>query len=161
MDELHKERIGQLFLEMYDQLKAYARSNLENESLAEEAVQEAFYIACQKPEALFDSPNPQGWLVITLKNTIRNLKSNRAAAKRIVETYLLDQAKELAIHEDSISLRIQYEDVADTEEFKLLCEMAIQGRSHAEMAQARGISISACKKRVQRAKEFLKKKVEI
>lgn len=161
MDELHKERIGQLFLEMYDQLKAYARSSLENESLAEEAVQETFYIACQKPEALFDSPNPHGWLVITLKNTIRNMKSNHATAKRIVETYLLDQAKELAIHEDSISLRIQYEDVADTEEFKLLCEMAIQGRSHAEMAQARGISISACKKRVQRAKEFLKKKVEI
>lgn len=161
MDELYRERIGQLYVEMYEKFKIYARSSLENESLAEEAVQETFHIACQKPEALCDSPNPHGWLFITLKNTIRNIKSNRATAKRVVETYLLDQAKELAIHEDSISLKIQYEDVADTEEFKLLCEMAIQGRSHAEMAHDRGISIDACKKRVQRAKEYLKKKLQL
>lgn len=158
---MYRERIEQLYIEMYDKLIAYARSSLDVESLAEEAVQETFRIACQKPDALFDCPNPQGWLVITLKNTIRNIKSNRATAKRIVELYLLDQAKEFAIHEDAISLRIQYDDIAHTEEFKLLYEMTIEGQSHAEMAQARGISISACKKRVQRAKELLKKKLEI
>ena len=158
---MHREYIGQLYLEMYEKLKIYARTSLENESLAEEAVHEAFRIACQKPEALYDCPNPQGWLVITLKNTIRNIKSNRATAKRIVEIHLMDQAKEFAIHEDAISLKIQYEDIAHTEEFKLLYEMAIEGRSHAEMAHARGISINACKKRVQRAKEFLKNKLEI
>ena len=158
---MYRDYIGQLYLEMHEKLKIYARNSLESESLAEEAVQETFRIACQKPEALCDCPNPHGWLVITLKNTIRNIKSNHATAKRIVELYLLDQAKEFAIHEDEISLKIQYEDIAHTEEFNLLYEMAIEGRSHAEMAQARGISISACKKRVQRAKEFLKKKLEI
>lgn len=158
---MYRERIGELYLEMYDKLKIYARNSLENESLAEEAVQETFRIACQKPEALCDCPNPHGWLVITLKNTIRNIRSNRATAKRIVEIYLLDQAKDFAVYEDAISLKIQYEDVADTEEFKLLCELAIEGRSHAEMAKDRGISVNACKKRVQRAKESLKKKLKI
>ena len=161
MDAVYRERIGQLYIEMYDKLKIYACSSLESQSLAEESVQETFRIACQKPEDLCNCPNPHGWLVITLKNTIRNMKSSRATAKRIVEVYLLDQAKEFAVYEDTISLKINYEDVADTEEFKLLCELAIEGRSHAEMAQARGISVSACKKRVQRAKEFLKKKIKI
>jgi len=34
------------------------------------------------------------------------------------------------------------------------------GRSHLEMANARGITVSACKKRVQRAKEKLKNKIK-
>ena len=38
-------------------------------------------------------------------------------------------------------------------------EMAIDGRSHLEMATARGITVAACKKRVQRAKETLQKKL--
>lgn len=161
MNDIYRERISELYLELYDRLMIFARNSLESESLAEEAVQEAFRIACQKPEALFNSPNPQGWLVLTLKNTIRNIRCNRATAKRIVGAYLLEQVESVAVHEDTISLKMQYQDLADSEEFKLLYEMAIEGRSHREMAQARGITVSACKKRVQRAKELLKKKMTI
>ena len=57
-------------------------------------------------------------------------------------------------------MRLMYENVSHTEEFKLIKEMAIDGRSHLEMANARGITISACKKRVQRAKEMLQKKMK-
>lgn len=152
--------IEDLYLEMFDKLMSYARSNLENEALAEEAVQETFQIACQKPEKLCASPNPQGWLVLALKNTIRNMKRGRAMAKQIVERYLLAHAKEFSFSDDRIDLHILYENVADMEEFKLLSEMAIEGRSHEEMAKARGISINACKKRVQRAKEVLQKKIK-
>lgn len=161
MDTRQHKYIEQLYLEMYDRLMVYARSSLENEALAEEAVQETFRIACQKPESLCDSPNPQGWLVITLRNTVRNIRHNRATAKRVVEYYLIAQSKEFAISEDRISLNILYENVADTEEFRLLSEMAIQGRSHEEMAASRGITVSACKKRVQRAKETLQRKIKI
>jgi RNA polymerase sigma-70 factor (ECF subfamily) len=161
MNDIYRERISELYLELYNRLMIFARNSLESESLAEEAVQEAFRIVCQKPEALFNSPNPQGWLVLTLKNTIRNIRRNRATAKRIVGAYLLEQVESVAVHEDTISLKMQYQDLADSEEFKLLYEMAIEGRSHTEMAQARGITVSACKKRVQRAKELLKKKMTI
>lgn len=160
MDAKQSNRIEQLYLELYDMLMVYARSNLENEALAEEAVQETFRIACQKPESLCHSPNPQGWLVITLRNTVRNMRHNRATAKRVVEYYLIAQSKEFAVSEDRISLNILYENVADSEEFKLLSEMAIQGRSHEEMAESRGITVSACKKRVQRAKETLQRKIK-
>ena len=160
MNTEQKARIAELYLEMFHKLMAYARSSLENEALVEEAVQETFRIACQKKEKLFESPNPQGWLVLTLKNTIRNMKSNQATAKRIIERYLVTQIKELSVLEDGINLRVLYENVADTEEFKLLAEMAIEGKSHEEMAKARGISVNACKKRVQRAKEKLQQKIE-
>lgn len=161
MNAEQKRIIGELYQEMFDKLMVYARVNLDSESLAEEAVQDTFRIACQKPEDVCNSRNPQGWLVNTLKNTIRNMKSSRATAKRIVETYMMTQLREFSITEDRINLNVLYENVADTEEFRLLGEMAIEGRSHEEIARSRGITISACKKRVQRAKETLQRKIKI
>ena len=160
MNEEQKHMIENLYLEMFEKMKIYARCSLENEALAEEAVQETFRIACQKPEQLCQSVNTQGWLVQTLKYTISNIQRSRATAQRIVEKYLTTQLGDLAFLEDSLDLRVLYENVADTEEFKLLAEMAIEGRSHLEMAESRGISVSACKKRVQRAKETLRRRID-
>ena len=50
MDARQSEYIGQLYLEMFDKMMTYARSSLQSESLAEEAVQETFRIACEKLE---------------------------------------------------------------------------------------------------------------
>lgn len=161
MDAVQFQCIEALYLEMFEKLMAYARSSLASESLAEEAVQETFRIACQKPEQLCESANPRGWLVVTLKNTIMSIKSSRERTKRLVEKYLTSQTAEITFVEDKVGLRLLYEDVVDTEEFRLLSEMVIEGKSHEEMAKARGISVDACKKRVQRAKEVLQKKIII
>ena len=154
-------KIEALYLELYEKMKAYARSSLQNEALAEEAVQETFRIACQKPEQVCGSVNPQGWLVQTLKYTIRNMQGNSTTAMKLLEKYLDAQDKDFSLSEDSLDLRVLYANVADTEEFRLLSEMAIVGRSHLEMAKSRGISVDACKKRVQRAKEILRKRINI
>ena len=57
----HK-KIEAFYLEMYDLLFFYARNAMENDARAEEAVQETFRIVCTKPEDLFSSPNPKGWI---------------------------------------------------------------------------------------------------
>lgn len=160
MNPEYGERIEQLYFEMYDMLLSYARCSFEEKSLAEEAVQETFQIACQKPDQLCGSINPKGWLVNTLKFTIRNMKRSRENARQILSTYLIAQNEPVAYSEDNLPLRLMYEDVADTEEFKLIKEMAIDGKSHLEMAKARGISVNACKKRVQRAKETLRRRID-
>lgn len=160
MNPEYSERIKQFYLEMYDMLITYARCSFEEESLAEEAVQETFQIACQKPDKLCESLNPKGWLVNTLKFTILNMKRSRENARQILSGYLIAQNECVAFSEDKVCLQVMYEDIAHTEEFKLIKEMAIDGRSHLEMANARGISVDACKKRVQRAKETLKRKMK-
>lgn len=152
-------RIEQLYFEMYELLLAYARSSLENDSLAEESVQETFRIACLKPDDLLESPNPKGWLIITLKNTIRNTKRSRATASKLLVAYMAEGNYDIAYSEDKISLEVMLENVAQLDEFKLIKEMAVEGKTHLEMANARGISVDACKKRVQRAKEFLRRKI--
>lgn len=159
MNAEQRKEIEQLYIQMYDMLTAYARCSLSEETLAEEAVQETFRIACQKPEDLCNSPNPKGWLVNTLKFTIRNMKRSRESARQILSEYLADQSRQILYSDDKVSLDVLYENVADLEAFKLLKEMAIDGKSCLEIAKSRGISVSACKKRVQRAKELLQKKL--
>ena len=154
-------KIEQLYLEMFDKLYAYAGCSLDSDALAEEAVQETFRIACQKPEQLCESVNPRGWLVQTLKYTIRNIKCSHVAAKRLVEKYLMARSKDLTLSEETLPPNVLYPNAADTEEFKLLVEMVVEGRSHLEMAERRGISVDACKKRVQRAKEALRKIIDV
>ncbi len=160
MNPEYSQKIEQLYLEMYDMLITYARCSFKEESLAEEAVQETFQIACQKPEKLCESLNPKGWLVNTLKFTILNMKRSRENAKQILSSYLIGREECVTFSEDKLCLQLMYEDISDLEEFKLIKEMVIDGKSHLEMANARGISVSACKKRVQRAKETLMRKMK-
>ena len=154
-----QKKIEAFYLEMYDRLLIYARSALDNESLAEEAIQETFRIVCTKPEELLISPNPKGWVVNTLKYTIQNMKRSRDKANALLNQYLAANSSSVAFSEDRISLEVIYENVAHSEEFQLIKEMAVEGKSHLEMAQTRDISVAACKKRVQRAKEFLRRKI--
>ena len=153
----HK-RIEVFYLEMYDQLFLYAQNALKNESLAEEAIQETFRIVCTKPEDLLSSPNPKGWIINTLKYTMQNMRRNRDRTNALLNQYLATYTSD-AFSEDRIPLEVTYENVAHSEEFQLIKEMVVEGKSHLEMAQARGISVDACKKRVQRAKEFLRRKI--
>lgn len=155
----YNQQIEQLYLRMFQQLFVYARSNLGNSSLAEEAVQETFRIACQKPKDLCDSEQPAGWLFNTLKYVLANMQRSRAAANNLLSEYLTTHLKEIAVTENRIGFEILYENVAELEEFKLIKEIAIDGKSYLEMAQSRGISVEACRKRVQRAKEVLRKKI--
>lgn len=161
MNSQYNTEIERLYLRMYDRLFAYARSTLSNDSLAEEAVQETFRIACQKPEELLNSPRPEGWLINTLKNVMSNMIRSRAIANRILSEYIAAQTPEYSESVEGIRFEILYENISEMEEFQLIKEMAVDGLSHLEMAEKRGISVAACKKRVQRAKEVLRKKIKI
>lgn len=159
MNDQYRKEIEDLYRQMYCLLFEYARSSLVNDSLAEEAVQDTFRIACQKPEALCGSPNPKGWLVNTLKYVISNTQRNRAASSRILMDFFSSQLNEITVSDDFENIEILYGDIAKTDEFQLLKEMTLDGLSHLEMAQKRGISVDACRKRMQRAKENLRKKI--
>ena len=161
MNSQYNADIERLYLQLYDRMFIYARCTLKNDVLAEEAVQETFRIACQKPEELLNSQRPEGWLINTLKNVMANMIRNRAVANRIFSEYVAAQAQDYAVSEDRMSFEILYENITDMEEFQLLKEMVIEGKSHLEMAQKRGISVPAIKKRIQRAKEVLRKKIKI
>ncbi len=160
MDAGQRQEISILYQQMYPLLMEYARSTLSNDALAEEAVQDTFVIACQKPASLCASPNPQGWLVNTLKYVISNTLRSQRTAAHILADYLAVNLETLLITWEQPSPELLYGDLTKTEEFQLLKEIALDEKSYLEMARERGITVETCRKRVQRAREFLQKKIK-
>lgn len=150
--------IAKLYHRLFPRLLQYALSNLPGRALAEEAVQETFCIACLRRQELAQSPNPEGWLLKTLKNVIKNMYRQTRAEAEALCAFLQQRMQATPMEED---LELLYGDLSDSEAFQLLKELAVDGRSHLEMAEDRKISVPACKKRVQRAKEHLRKKIKL
>jgi RNA polymerase sigma-70 factor (ECF subfamily) len=140
---------------MFVKMLLYARSVLGNEALAEEAVQDTFRIACGKPEDLCHSPNPEGWLMNTLKNVLRNMLRSQARSARMIAALTPDSD---AASIEVPDLKLLYGSLAETEEFRLVQAVA-EGVPILEIAREWGISLEACKKRIRRAKEHLQKKI--
>ena len=161
MKARYKLEIERLYLQLYPLLFEYARSSLSSDSLAEEAVQDTFRIACQKPEAMINSPNPEGWIMNTLKNVLKNTIRNQNISRRILLDYFASNINDITVTNDRVGLEILYEDVADLGEFKMVKAMALEGKSYLEMSQELGISMAACRKRMQRARETLRKKIKL
>ena len=152
-----KEFIDQLYFEMYESLVSYAYSSLQDLHRSEELAQEVFVSAVQKSESLLSSSNPRGWLYKTMWHMLQNNGRTTAHQMKLIADYLAVNGTEITMTVDKISLKLQYGKLAETEEFKLIYDMAVLGKTHEEMARERGISINTCKKRAERAKKFLRR----
>lgn len=158
MREQHLREIELLYVKNYDMLITYAVHILHNKELAEEAVQETFRIACQKADAACECGNKEGWLLNTLKNVISNMEKLQFRANRRLEEY----TTWIATLQDKINyidLDVLYNDIAGLEEYILIKELVLEEKSIRELAESRGISEAACKKRVQRAKQVLRNRL--
>lgn len=170
LDKRQDDFVSKLYRDMYCQMMAYAKSALTDEALAEEAVQDTFRIACIKIEDLMGSENPQGWIMLTLKNVIRNTRRGQASLNHLVAATLSmeDEAFiESKIADAEVSKRIEdaeidilYSDLLTPDEYKLLKLIALHKYTMMEAAAEFAIPIETCKKRVQRTKEKLRKILE-
>ena len=151
------ERMEQLYREMFPKLYLYASRILPQPSLAEEAVQNTFCIACERREKLFGSSNPQGWLMNTLKNVIRNMLRDRA--RLAVSILDVMEAGGMSAR-DEMDVDLLYTDISQTDDFRLLKWIALDKCSIQEVSDRLGISFDAGKKRVQRARKRLQKSME-
>ena len=142
-------------------LYTYAKCLLESPALAEEAVQETFRIACAKPEALAESENPKGWITNTMKNVVRNMKRTYASLTKLVVQSLSDEAQLAQISKSDNYTDIEYSDLIVPEEYSLLKSIVLEKNSIRDAAKELGISVEACRKRVQRAKLKLQKALAV
>lgn len=157
--ELTKEQgqaIARLYKEMFGKLYTYAYGILREKELSEELVQETFKTACGKPSKLLSSANPQGWLVETLKNEMKNDWRRRATmAKHTVPAEIVD-IERIVSPDPGDNIDLLYSGLLSEEEFQLVKRVAVDRYTMLEAAEELGISEDACKKRVQRAKKKLR-----
>ena len=137
-------------------LKSQGRS-LDSETLYNYLqAQETFCIACRRPEAALCCPNPQGWLVTTLRYVVRNMQRLLALREKRVIT-LAEPEGGVPVFDDYTDA--EYADLLTDEEYRLFRRIAVDRYTMREAAYAFGISEEACKKRVQRIRARLQKKI--
>ena len=149
-------RVETLYRRMFHTLDAYALRGMSDPSLAEEAVQDTFRVACEREDKLFASDNPEGWLMNVLKNVIRSTRRERA---RLAETVLEVLDENGGAADVELDLDTLYGDLSDSEDFRLLKRIALDRCTILEAAEELGIPLETCKKRVQRARKRLQKRL--
>ena len=152
--------IERLYKDMYDSLYSYAYGILRDTHLAEEAVQETFQVACGKPTDLMSSKNPKGWLMNVLKNVLRNMLRKRATLEKYIAEAESADIDLIAGPAPGSNVDLMYSDMVTEAEFQLLKWVAIDQYTMLEAAETLGITVEACKKRVQRAGKKLRRKIE-
>ena len=145
--------IEALFRENFEPLYRCANRMLRSPPLAEEAVQEAFMIAVIKYEEMLASGNPAGWLYRTVQNVALNQRRARQRGSELLQRLLSEQAETSG--EESV-----FVDLQEDEDFRLVRRVTLDGYSMRETAAELGISLEACKKRVQRAKARLREQLK-
>ena len=153
----------QFFTKIYKErrkpLLMYAESALGNHAMAEDAVQLAFEIGWRKIEDFQNCPKPEGWIFKSLEFVVSNMKSRLRTERRVIA--IVDEYRPdlVAAPADPLPLRVHFGDLVDTPQFQIIYEMEFYGRTLAEIAKDLGISEAACKKRAERARKDLQKKL--
>ena len=148
-----------MYREMYPTLYAYALRILKDHALAEEAIQDTFCIACAKREQALSNPKPRGWLMLTLKHVMQNMLRAQRKVQRLL--FLTAGEEQPAEAPELLDVDVLFGDVSDSEDVRLLKRIALDQCTIVELAQDLGISVEACKKRVQRARKRLQKKLKV
>ncbi len=161
MEDIENKFIEMLYFEMATKLFLYAKASLVDKSLAEEAVQNTFCDACADIQKLMTHPNPNGWLIVTLKNHIKRTRDRRLNDANLIQKLSIyadvidDKAPPSDIDTDTL-----YANLTDNEDYKLLKQYINEQRTVSELARTLGVSVAVCYKRLQRARERLKKYFE-
>lgn len=149
-----REFIQALYLDHYHALQGYAFGLGFPEDAAEDWLQETFLVAIQRIEILRICKSPRAYLIQILRNVIgyhlRSAKYASALADRLRET-----DPEEGGYRDELAPEILYRGLIRDEELLLLLRFYRDGCSQKELAEELGIDLSACKKRIQRAKAHL------
>lgn len=151
------ELIHRLFAEEYESMCRTAYFALGDYGLAETAVQETFVVALRFRAKLAASKKPVGWLYYTLRFSIKHIRRDRA--KLLMHNIPLDSVPEQEA-ESYDSYSILDDEIKDGADMKLLIKVYYQGYSIREVAEKEGISVGACKMRIRRAKDRLRRKLE-
>ena len=135
------EQIEQLYRKMYKALLIYAKTVLNSPALAEEAVQDAFCIACEKSDELLGCGNPEGWIIKTLKYVAQNtLRQREKMGRMVMMTLNSEDAVQLAASDEE-DINILYEDIFEAEEFQLFKHVVLDGCSMREASEEIGITL--------------------
>ena len=142
------------------ELRGWLRHRLGNPAEADDLLQDLFIKALRQGERFCSVQNARAWLFEVARNT---LADRLRVARATVE--LPDDLAAPANEADTVDTltaclpRVLSELTAEDREVITLCDL--QGMPQAEFAAARGLTLSAAKSRLQRARQRLKQRMTV
>lgn len=158
MKDWSPEWFDQLYLNNYNRLKSSAYELLRDSMYADELVQEAFLILLTKKQELRKKrhPNIEGWLVLTVKNLVKN---ELARASRHNECPLNDEVIPAAVDQYA-SLEDSLPSSLSPAERQVLVWFYEERLDAQEIAERLNISESTVRVKLFRARQKYKKILE-
>ncbi len=149
--------LSQLYHENFNRLLGHAFHYTADWTKAEVVVQEAFCVAIEKIEVVMASELPLRWMNATIKNLARNMARHESYQKALF-LYLEDLkvAPSTSDRSHDIDILEWCEQIAGRERFQLFKRVVLDGTPYVDIAKELGISIWACRKRVQRVSDALR-----
>lgn len=160
------------YKQLHDLGMLFASHAMARESIVEDAIQDVFLILLTKADQLVDHPNITGWLIVSLRNKLRE-QLKKEQRNRIHETFSLDaQAQkhaepQVSLNKEALEFLLEQEQTAKLTEllgeenaqlFQMYCINKIPAKT---VAKAFGISESNVRVRANRIREKLLKHKEL
>lgn len=152
-----KDKTDELWLKFGNKLKAFIVSKVHNESIADDILQDAFIKIHANIDKLNDDTKVQSWIYQITRNVIVDYYRGINKERR-EPPYLYHNEDDSSDNFMSEALQdmIKMMDDLPEESCEALCLTELEGMSQKVYAEKTGISYSAAKARVQRARKKLK-----
>ncbi len=148
MEQAIQGWIDENYEALYKRLKLIALHLTGDIDLAEDMVQDVFVLALLHSEKLFNHPNREGWLIVSLHNMIKN-EERRMRQQEIS----LEESMEPYVENEFYRLNEMLPKDLAEQDRKILIWYYEKGWEYKDIASCLGISEGACRVRVFRAKE--------
>lgn len=153
------DRIEQIFREQYKTMFRVLRRIAANDFQVEDALQDAFALACDRRETVLAHPTPEAWMLVAAKNFLRNAK--RADAKLARRLVLLDDELAAKLGTcDEVNIDLEYGGTIPEQEFNLLKRVYLEGYKQSEVAEEFHIAPNSAYMTVKRVREKMRARLE-
>lgn len=153
MNKKQHDFLENIFREKNQPLFSYALRSLKNPQIAEDVVMQTFSVAVKNVDKLMKSPNPEGWLMKTLIHKILHERQNLARRPVIIPIDDVEGMEDITL---DVPESIPAMSCLTSDEKKLVEKFYGEEKSISEIAQELNITVSACKKRLQRIRDKVK-----
>ena len=155
MDKKYDSFFDRLYIDHYKNLLKYAYRLTYERNFSEEIVQDAFAEACKKIDLLYKHENPVGWLYIAVKNISKSYLREISRMKNRLP--LEDYDVPVTDEEDEAMMLLSDLTKAETD---IILRFYKYKQTLSEISNEYDIQFSACKMRLKRARDKLKKEYE-
>ena len=150
------QKTHELWIKFSDSLRGFILTKVKNEDLADDLLQETFIRIHSNVDNLRDNTKLQSWVYQIARNIITDYyrKSNLLLVSEINQIIEPGEESDEAMTETIRDMVLFMEELSE-QDCQALCQIEFEGISVKDFAQKNGVSYTAAKSRVVRARQKL------